>query len=241
MLIVLYGWSLTQPYYAEAQSRTASGPRSWTARYNAEEDNDFGIWPQSIINYKYKKWRFELDTNPRIMYRATRLNEFHIRTFVGYQAKPWLLLQIGAYPYSPVYQPVTVNQVRLLEQVTLDKTWGRVGLTLRSRLDERWVEHVSKTAYRVRELPRVNYYLDESKHYYAFAADEVFVNFNTASGSIKKGCDQNRAFLGLGWNINQHAKFELAYLDQWFKRRQYARPLPDRHNHVLFLNLVNSF
>lgn len=69
---------------------------------------------------------------------------------------------------------------------------------------------------------------------------ELFIAMNTVDnpGFIARGYDQNRAFVGLGYKVNQYATVELGYMNQFINRPHSARADQMMHNFVanLFLN-----
>ena len=49
--------------------------------------------------------------------------------------------------------------------------------------------------------------------------DEIFINLNTLTGLNNIGYDQNRFFMGIGYQINSFATAEIGYLNQYIYRR----------------------
>lgn len=233
-----------QTFTTPATPRTsliAKPKDSWTARYNREEDQDLGLWPQSIFDHRHGKWLFEFDVNPRLQYRITRLNELHLRSFVGYKLRPWVSLWLGAYPYVPMFEPQYVNEQRTLQQVALEHARGRLAYSLRTRLEQRYIENIDQASVRIRTMPRINYFIDEKESMYLFSADELFVNLNTVSTGIRTGLAQNRFYAGCGFALSKHQRLEGSYLNQWLHRRYHVSSLPNRMNHNIVLNMVTNF
>ena len=63
------------------------------------------------------------------------------------------------------------------------------------------------------------------------AYDEAFVNLNGAAGGPPQGFDQNRLFVGVGWQQDS-TLFELGYLNNFVVR---SAPRPELMRHALVL------
>jgi hypothetical protein len=237
MLVVVVATIASSPALAQNTER-----ESWTERYNNEESNDLGLWQQTVLNYNRGKWMAEVDINPRLQYRINRLNEFHLRGFVGYRPRPWLGTWLGCYAYAPVLEPSVTNEFRLLQQVAVEKPIKRFAVSLRGRLEQRFLAHNNdQTSWRFRVMPRLNYFIDEKDSIYLFVADELFVNLNTISNTIRHGIGQNRLYAGVGFKIARETRMEVAYLNQWIHRRYHVNDQPNRFNHNIMLNLIKNF
>lgn len=223
---------------ARAQQQLA--PIKWTQRYNDEEASDLGLWTQSYNTFRYKRWMVEFDQVDRIQYRITRLNEIHLRAFIGYRSKPWLNVWFGTYPYAPFLEPHYVNEQRVLQQVGLEKGLKRAAFSLRSRLEQRFIDHLD-TSNRIREQPRFDYFIDKKRSIYVYVADEVFINLNTVSSGIRAGFAQNRLQTGIGFKVAKHLRLEVAYLNQWLHRHYEPDDPPNRTNHNIVLSAITSF
>lgn len=225
-----------------AQTNEVAEGESWTERYNNEESNDLGLWTQNVVNYNRGKWMAELDVAPRLQYRICRFNELRLRGFLGYRLRPWLGTWIGCFPYAPVFEPRLTNETRLLQQIAIEKPIKKFASSLRGRLEQRFLEHNNgKTSWRFRIMPRINYFLDEKEALYVFLADELFVNLNTISTTVRQGVGQNRIYAGVGFKVTKHTRMELAYLNQWIHRRYHVNDQPNRFNHNIFVNLITTF
>jgi hypothetical protein len=224
----------------KAQAASKLAPVKWTQRYNDEEASDFGLWPQSLNTFRYKRWAVEVDNAERLQYRVTRLNEVQLRAFVGYQSKPWLNVWFGTYPYASVLEPRYVDEQRTLVQVGLEKGFRRCAVSLRSRLEQRYFSEVD-TSQRIREMPRFDYFISPKRGIYAYVGNEFFFNLNTVSPRIRQGYGQNRLQTGIGIKLQKHVRVEVAYLNQWLRRHYDADDPPDRINHNILLQMFTNF
>lgn len=115
---------------------------------------------------------------------------------------------------------------RLYEDVSLSDQLGRVGLSQRIRLEQRWLGSraksgegpVARWAYQNRiryqlqaELPLKGASIDD-KEFYLTAFDELFIGFGQNVG--QNVFNQNRLSGGLGYQFTSNAQLELSYLYQ---------------------------
>ena len=109
---------------------------------------------------------------------------------------------------------------------------GRLRFVHRIRLDERFVEDVDPTIFRLR------YRLSTSRpiagsQWYGLASEEVFVNLNDDDAGPLDGFEQNRLRLGLGRRFFGRLRAEGGYEFQYARRRAD----PGVFRHVFFLEL----
>jgi hypothetical protein len=73
---------------------------------------------------------------------------------------------------------------------------------------------------------------------YVIAYDELFIDMNTVADAVPSGIDQNRFYAGLGRKINQRARAEVAYQQQYVNRQDVA---DDKVEHILMTSLYFDF
>lgn len=115
---------------------------------------------------------------------------------------------------------------RLYEDVSLADKLGRVGLSQRIRLEQRWLgtraasgagpverwEYQNRIRYQLEaELPLQGASLDDNE-FYLTAFDELFIGFGQNVG--QNVFNQNRLSGGLGYQFTDNARLELNYLYQ---------------------------
>lgn len=129
----------------------------------------------------------------------------------------------GAYAEVP---GKATPENRLYEEVSLADKLGRVGLSQRIRLEQRWIgararsgegpverwNYQNRIRYQLQaELPLQGATLDD-KEFYLTAFDELFIGFGQHVG--ENVFNQNRLSGGLGYQFAANAKLELNYLYQ---------------------------
>ncbi|GAB2464984.1 hypothetical protein GCM10011375_35210 [Hymenobacter qilianensis] len=152
--------------------------------------------------------------------------------------------QLTTYPYGD-YPTANLGEAtpenRVYEDITLASTYGRLQLTHRFRLEQRWLgqlaesnprrvegwEYQNRARYQVAgELPLQGSSIDDGELYITFF-DEIFIGFGENVG--RNVFNQNRISGGLGYQIRDNWKLELSYLNQW---TQHAEPAPNTQQSV---------
>ncbi len=168
-----------------------------------------------------------------------------------------LLVRVGANYYAGKRAMVTVGygliesysagryfpEQRLYEQVQLRDHLGRVELTHRYRLEQRWDELAGTSNYlylnRMRYMLRGTVPLQgptlESRELYFSAYEEIFIGFGNNVPNI---FDQNRAYAGLGYKLSKEASIEAGYMYQITQQRNRT---VFQHNHTLVIGCSYNF
>jgi len=135
--------------------------------------------------------------------------------------------QTHRYGRYPTVQSQAAPEQRLYEDLTLqDEPLGRLSLTHRLRLEQRWLGARGPDGRgRVRDWEfqnRIRYQLAgewalqgltvDDGEWYLNAFDELFIGFGRNVGN--NVFNQNRLSGGLGYRFKEHAKVELNYLSQ---------------------------
>lgn len=157
----------------------------------------------------------------------------------------------GDYPTADLGQATPEH--RAYEDITLGAAYGRLQLTHRFRLEQRWLgqlvetnpkqveswEYQHRARYQVGgELPLQGPSIDDGELYVNFF-DELFIGFGSNVG--RNVFNQNRLSGGLGYQLRNNWKLELNYLNQW---TQHAEPTPNtqqsvfEHNNGFLLNVI---
>ncbi|WP_426493104.1 DUF2490 domain-containing protein [Hymenobacter sp. 102] len=208
-----------------AQQRTAS-PLT-LARHNA--------WLMFLSDARLSK-RWGLHTEVQVL--RTRTSELGyqnvFRGGANYYATDNFVLT-GGYAYSQVvaddtYTGATGAEHRLYQQLQLHDAKSRLRLHHRYRLEQRWVQlrpgqdftYLNRMRYQLQlVLPLLGPELSNGMPY-AVAANEVFLGFGRGSGG--RLFQQNRAYLGVGYQISKASAVELGYLNQFVQLPLEGRP-----------------
>jgi Protein of unknown function (DUF2490) len=153
------------------------------------------------------------------------------RAGANYYVTDYLLLT-GGYAYSQSALDGGVAgapEHRLYQQVQLRDTKSRVQMQHRYRLEQRWVQlqprqtftYLNRMRYQLRlAVPLIGKELTEGIPFLV-GSNEVFLGFGRHEN--QRLIQQNRAYLGLGYQITKAASIELGYLNQLVLPRQESR------------------
>ena len=112
-------------------------------------------------------------------------------------------------------------------------------LSLRSQLEER--NNISQatasgTSVRYRGQIKYAYPIADTK-WSAIASNELFVNVNSVNWGPTAGIDQNRAFVGLGYEFNKVWKTEFGYMNQAVNRNLNSMFIDNQLSLNLYINV----
>jgi len=182
-------------------------------------------------------WRVQSDTVVRSS-DARGLYEVEQSTFVGYKFDKTFTYWLG-YTHSPGYLHGhnTSMEHRVRQQLAIDNfaTLGPVRLSGRMRLETRWREGATGTAWRLRP------YLKASLPIHGKTAlnltNESFLDLGTTSFQRVNGLERMRTGLSISTPLSKKISLEAGYLNQ----HGFVRNGPDTDDHVATLGLSASF
>lgn len=222
------------------------------AHQDVNDTQDFQTWGNvtaigkfdalGITNPKLANFRWWMEGQGRFGDDSTRFSQSLIRPGLGYQIHRTTTLWVG-YAWAPTTMPFAsraFDENRLWQQVLWTERYSFGTVALRSRFEERWVEHWKgdDTAYRFRQLARVLIPLPQAPAFGLVLANEIFVHLNAADWGPRSGFDQNRAFAGVAYTVNKNARAEIGYMNQTLNRINNSHNLMD---HILSANLFLNF
>lgn len=203
--------------------------------YVFSQESNLGNW---LIYVGNKSLNNGFNIHNEVQYRNHNtigdLEQLLIRTGLGYnltEDKHNLLLGYG-YILSKNYinetdDKVSVEEHRIFQQFTTIQSIGKIGLSHRYRLEERFIESDFKMRFRYflgLKIPLQNKE-NEINSFYLSAYNEIFLNNNPSV------FDRNRVYGGLGYQLSKVLKFELGYMNQIFENSS-----RDQINIIAFVN-----
>jgi hypothetical protein len=166
-----------------------------------------------------------------------------VRVGANYHASDRTLLTLG-YGFIDSYSNGDFfPEQRIYEQLQLRGELGRVALTHRYRLEQRWVQlagssnytYMNRIRYMLRgTLPLKGPSLDPNEPYVS-AYNEIFLGFGNNVPNI---FDQNRLYAALGYRFSRQASVETGYMYQIVQQRNGT---VFQHNHTLQVGFTYNF
>lgn len=193
-----------------------------------------------VVDPRLKKLRYWLEGVGRFGNDISDLSQGMIRPGLGYSLSDKTSIWLGyAYVFTDApFAKRGFDEHRIWQQFLWTQPTKQVGtLTSRSRLEQRFAETGDDVAFRFRQLFKISWPIPFNPSFSLVASDEVFVNISNADWGPRQGLDQNRAFVGAGYNFDKHIKTEIGYMNQYIDR-----PVnPDRMDHILSVNLLLNY
>lgn len=219
-------------------------------------DEDFQPWLQLLVDGRsaeHLRWSLDLQSRwldvPRANDSQTgkRIDSSNtlvlVRPGLGWTLSDWAAVWAG-YAYQPVLydddklaDSRDVDEHRAWEQLSISHALAEWKMGLRSRLEQRYRTKGpgdGDWAHRFRQQARAAYDLTGDWKWQAIVSDEILFHLNDTEYPTKIGLDQNRAFIGIGYQPVPLARLELGYLNQFVRR--YTDP--HQVNHVLSIQLI---
>lgn len=143
-----------------------------------------------------------------------------------------------AYVHSSPNEEDEFDENRIWQQWSWTLARDPAAWSLRSRLEQRFVETGDDVGWRFRQLVRWQRTLERAPRLMLVGWNEVFLNFNNTDWGADSGFDQNRAFVGLGITGRNEGRWrtEIGYLNQFLE----VPGRDDVNNHILSVNLYRN-
>ena len=107
-----------------------------------------------------------------------------------------------------------------------------LSLTLRTRIEQRFLEADDRVALRVRQAVRLSRPLSAASRLSVFVGDEVMAH-SRSTARVARGFDQHRIFAGIRRTLTQQAALEVGYANQYLRLQSGTY----RMSHVLAVTL----
>ena len=189
-----------------------------------------------LINKK-PQLRSWLEIQERIGEDASQLSQLIFRPGLGYQLTPFTSIWLG-YAWIHTAPPFTTESFvenRMWQQLLWSNEYSQVRITARSRLEERFISRNIHTGWRYRQLVRAAFTIPRHDKHTFILSDELFFHLNDFNHNNNDGFDQNRFFMGLGYQTSKQSTVEAGYLNQKIRRVNDERY--NGHNLLLTLTL----
>ncbi|VEG91829.1 DUF2490 domain-containing protein [Legionella spiritensis] len=202
--------------------------------------HDYQIWSNITttghLNHKIKYW---LETQERFGSNASRLSQMLARPGIGYVLSSHSSLWLGyAWIYTTFpFASSSFDENRIWQQFLWSRDFTRLKFIGRTRLEQRFIQNAVHTAWRFRQLTKIEIPLQPQSKFNFISSDEVFIHLNNFNNNNNQGMDQNRFFVGLGYKPGKNILMEIGYLNQIIVRSGSS----NYTGHSLSLNLFLNY
>ncbi len=210
---------------------------------HAETDTGSGVWFSYSARGRFAgDLRAFIDLQPRFVIDSPKskldssISAANFRGAFGYQIDPNFSAYLG-YAFVPSYNPKR-EETRMFQDVWVVHFFEDLKFSNRLRLEERNLEGVDKISLRGRYQSRVQKLVGSVEGLSLVFSDELFFNLNDVNTTAPHGFEQNRAFLGVNYQLSKSLAIDLGYLNQFQEKRQGSA---DNLNHIILLELVQTF
>lgn len=127
------------------------------------------------------------------------------------------------YAYGEIDSSFEENEIphtkenRIIEQLVLLHKSNNIGFSHRFRLEQRFLEYPAEDLLKHRIRYRFKIKIPLNNTLFLTTYDEIHFNLNEFD------FQQNRAYLGLGFNLNKNINFDLGYARHSFKTKSFNR------------------
>ena len=122
------------------------------ARPSVAIDSDFQVWTPVYLTVSYADnilgW---YEVQPRFGEDASRVNQLLLRTAMGYRFAPNWSVWLG-YAWTPAFVPRFRSESRMYQQLLYLADFSIARVMSRTRFEQRWIDRVDVTAFRLRTL-----------------------------------------------------------------------------------------
>lgn len=199
---------------------------------DAATADNHNLWLNYVGDHPFSgsPWGVHLEVQNRLSDWGRDWQQLLIRPGINYQFSPNLSASLGygfvrTHPYGELPAAHRFDESRIWEQLLYKQEAGGLKWTHRLRLEQRWIEELKKDGshsgwrdeQRFRYMLRTEVPLTADKRFYVPVWNEVFLNFgpNIAGNHF----DQNRAFLGVGYQVAKSVRLETGILEQSLHKR----------------------
>ncbi|MEP2026972.1 MAG: DUF2490 domain-containing protein [Reichenbachiella sp.] len=203
--------------------------------FGQDVKGEVGGWFLMLNHYSInEKWRVGNELHIRRNDWVKEQEQFLIRPYVDYKINKNVILTAG-YTYLNTKQiaqtplPIAIPENNVWEQLTLNQTYGKVKISHRYRMEQRFVgipEQNEEGDYEidgVRQTNRLRYRLTVKRNisdvWFVHLFDEIWIH---QDGLKPSSFDRNWLYAGLGINVMKDANIQLGYMHQWVRASEDA-------------------
>lgn len=209
------------------------------ATAHASEDEQ--LWTTASATVKLDDhWRLSQEIVARFSDDRKGLYEIESNTLVGYKLSKAVTIWAG-YTHDPQYAggDFTVMEHRGRQQMTFDNIAkiGRLSISARMRMEERWRDGVDGTAWRLRPYVKLVMPFREGGKTALMLSHESFFDLNKTNFQRVQGEERMRNLIAITTPVAKNVNAEIGYLHQ----HGFRRHADDSNDNVASFALSFSF
>lgn len=199
---------------------------------------NLGSWYMYVgRNQIADKWSIQTDVHLRTYEVASNFQQLLIAPGINYHLKDGRCASLGyAHMYTESYlkdaRLTTASENRCWQAYLMNNQVGRIHFTHRYMLEERWItsnlgveRYLTRARYLIQVAIPLNNAEMKPKTVFFSAIDDVMLHIK------KNPFDQNRLFVGLGYQVSKALTLQAGYYNQAFNNFYY-----DRLHLIVFFN-----
>ncbi len=213
----------------------------------ATTEHDFGAWLIVTMTDRLpardsataSRWRYWLEVQARYPDAGSGVNQLLLRPAIGYDINPSLSALAGYARFR--------THGRAGRTSTEDRFWQHLNwrfrefddatLSMRFRLEQRRLSGSSDTGLLFRYQLKYVRKLNPGGDVDFIASVEPFFDLEDTDYGARRGFNQGRVYLGMGYRLTARSSLELGYQQQY----QNVRGGENRANHLAMLNFKSRF
>lgn len=180
----------------------------------------FNVTAIGAFSSEQPKIRYWLEGQERVGDDVSRNFQNIVRPGIGYAVSEHTSLWLGyAYIYTEqLGSGLIVKENRIWQQMLWRTAYNSMALTHRLRLEQRFFQPNTNTAWRLRDMVKVGLPFYPKAKISLVTSNEIFFHLNNFNGIANQGFDQNRYFIGLAYGFNPNYTVEMGYINQYIRR-----------------------